>query len=398
MNGDPQGRLFVLDPAFTGVAGHHYPWNQAIVAECRRRGIAVRIGAHRSFRGDAASLPVEGVFTHSIYPKRYFGRMAPLRRQFLEDLGRLSGWGLTSADLFLLHSVSIPFFIAFSDWFASLPRAGRPRCVVLHTVAWFEAEWPKDGIVWRQQFRRAAARLANAAGTGLTFGAINEPLCRDWEAFSGQPARVHPIPYPAAADFPPGGERSGSSYRLLFPGGARDEKGLELLPDLVRLLARKFPLAECVIQVAPDPRASRETLAALRRLEEEKALRAHWGDATAAEYQGFFATADVVMLPYDPVCYRVRGSSVLAEALICGLPAILPAGTWMAEEWKRLEAGGALFQEWTAEAVSQAAVEALRAYGVHRARSLEAAARWTARHSAAAFMDFVLGPAIEPAL
>jgi glycosyltransferase involved in cell wall biosynthesis len=385
------GRLWILDPAFAGVAGHHYPWNRAIVAECRRRGLGVRIAAHRSLHGEAASLPAEGVFTHSIYPKRYSGRLAPLRRRCLEDLGRLSGWGLGRGDTLLLHSVSVPHFIAFSDWFASLPAAGRPRCVVLHTVAWFQAEWPPQGSVWRRELRRAANRLALAAGSRLAFGAVNEPLCEDWQAFAGQPACVHPVPYPAAADLPVPRAAPSGPYRLVFPGGARDEKGLELLPDLVRLLARKCPRAQCVLQIAPDPRSSRDTLAELRRLETDGALEAHWGDATEAEYRSLFATAHVAMLPYDPVRYRVRGSSVLAEALVCGLPAVLPANTAMAEEWKGLEAGGALFREWTAEAVSEAAAEVLRSYGEHRARSRRATAGWTAKHSAAAFVDFVLG-------
>jgi hypothetical protein len=68
----------------------------------------------------------------------------------------------------------------------------------------------------------------------------------------------------------------------------------------------------------------------------------------------------------------------------------------MAEEWERLDAGGALFGEWSAGAVAEAAAEVARSWDGHRARSLRAAERWTARHSVASFVDFVLGAPQRP--
>ena len=59
-------------------------------------------------------------------------------------------------------------------------------------------------------------------------------------------------------------------------------------------------------------------------------------DPTA--YQGLIEDADIAVLPYDPVHYHARCSGVLLEMLACGVPVIVPAGGWMAEQ---VEASGA---------------------------------------------------------
>lgn len=373
------------------------------MADCVRRGIDVRIAAHKEIHGEAASLPVDRTFSHSIYDECYDGgQLESIRRQSLADLDALAaGWRFAPHDVLLLHSVTLAHFLAVCDWFSGLPAARRPRCVILHTVGWFGGEWTRGQYPWSAAFRQAAERLVRAAGSAVTFAAVNEPLCRDWTCHSGQPARLHPIPCPVVAG---GATREPSSpsavaaLRFSFLGGARREKGFELLPDVVRRLARRCPAVEIVVQIAAIPATPRHTIDHLRALARDcPALRIVWGEASAADYRLLLGAADVVLHPYDPIRYRVRGSGVFFETMASGRPMVLPAGTWMAAEWRRLHAGGALFDDWSAEAVVAAATEVAGSYAEHRARSLLAAKLWSARHSVAAFVDFVLEAPPAPA-
>ena len=386
-------RLWILDPGFENVGGHHYELNRAIVADCARRGTGVRIAAHREIHGEAADLPVDRIFSHSIYAESYSGgRREPIRRRCLEDLASLPGWRFAPDDVLLLHSVAPAHFMAVCEWFAGLPADGRPRSVVLHTVGWFGDEWTQGVFEWSAEFRRAAELLARAAGPGVTFAAANEPLCEDWAVHAGQPARLHPIPCPVIADTRNRPAPPSAAPRFAFLGGARREKGFELLPDLIPLLARRCPESEILVQAAPVPATCPDTIDRLRELERScPPLRIHWGEAPAAEYHRLLAASDIVLHPYDPVRYQVRGSGVFFESMASGLPVVLPGSTWMAEEWTHWDAGGALFGGWRAEAVVEAAAGVARSYAGHRARSLQAAERWNAKHSVAAFVDFVLG-------
>lgn len=378
-------RVGIVDPGFEGLGGHHYDWNVSIVEECARRNLEVRIAAHRNVNGEAARLPVERVFSHSIYDEVvYSGWRERIQVRAVDDLAALRGWHLTPEDVLVVHSVARAHFGALSDWMCAQPAEARPRCVVLHNVAWFGGERKVGRYEWSDDFRAAAERLS--AATRVTFGAINEALCRDWEAHSGQPARLHPIPcarVPSPHDARP---------RFAFLGGGRYEKGFDLLPEVLRLLFRACPDAEAVVQSSAIHPSSEETAEQLQELAlGQPRLRLYRGAATRDDYRRMLAETTAMLLPYDPFWYGARGSGVFADGMAAGLPLVLPAGTWMAHEWSRRDAGGALFHDWSAPAVAEAATQVARALDDHRARSRRAAERWNDTHSAAAFVDFVLG-------
>lgn len=381
-------RLGIIDPGFDSVAGHHYEWNRALAEECARRGVEVCIAAHRNVADQAATLPVERVFSHSIYDEVIDPALRPgIRRRSLEDFAALRDW-LTADDILLVHSTARAHFCALSDWICSLPSLARPRCIILHTVGWFGGEWSVGKHEWSEDFRLAAERLSAAAH--VTFGAINPLLCRDWEAHTGQPARLHPIPRPV---LPLPSDREAGGPRFAFLGGGRHEKGFALLPDVLRLLFQSCPDAEAIVHATAVHASEAGTVECLRELEASvPRLHVHRGAATPDEYRRLLGQADVMLQPYDAFWYRARGSGIFAEAMAGGMPVVLPAGTWMAEEWARLDAGGALFHDWEARAVAEAAIEVARSFAEQRARSARAAERWNARHSTTAFVDFVLQP------
>ena len=47
---------------------------------------------------------------------------------------------------------------------------------------------------------------------------------------------------------------------------------------------------------------------------------------TTSEYLALLNAADLILLPYDPVTYCIRGSGVFNEATFLGKPTIVTAG------------------------------------------------------------------------
>jgi glycosyltransferase involved in cell wall biosynthesis len=374
-------RLRIIDPGFEGFAGHHYELNRAIVAECGRRGIDVRIAAHERLLID--ELPADRIFQHSIYDEVSGGQRPIIQQLTAGELASLE-WQLCADDLLLMHSIARAHFIAVTDWIASMPADRRPRCVVLHNVGSYGAEWMSCAYEWSDEFRAAAQRLR--AATHVTFGAVNEPLCHDWEVHSGCAAVIHPIPLPAAPAVVP---RDEDRTSFAFLGGARHEKGFDLLPEIVATLIEATD-ADVLVQIAEVPPSSSITVERLHALARSPRVRLHHGAAAAETYRALAGSIGVMLLPYDAHRYRIRGSGLFFEALSAGLPLVLPAGTWMAEEWSRLRGGGVLFHDWTANDVAEAAVQVARSFDEHRARSRCTAPRWNASHSTAAFVDFIL--------
>jgi len=121
-----------------------------------------------------------------------------------------------------------------------------------------------------------------------------------------------------------------------YLGDARDEKGFGLLPRLVENVLSGTDNARKVrflIQSNFNTPGGEPASAVARRL-----LQAH--DATEVElvegpfdsmqYAELIKRIDIMLIPYSAENYAARSSGVLAEAVAAGIPAIVPAGSWMA--------------------------------------------------------------------
>jgi hypothetical protein len=51
------------------------------------------------------------------------------------------------------------------------------------------------------------------------------------------------------------------------------------------------------------------------------------------DYRALVFSSDIILLPYDRDNYYARSSGILVESLVAGIPVIVPAGTWMAEQF-----------------------------------------------------------------
>lgn len=308
--------------------------------------------------------------------------LAPRRnaRRFAEGLdGFIAAAGLRRGDLVYMPTVlateleGLDLLLARS----ALARSLRWRVMLRYA--------PQSRQV-RSSLASAAARLHRRPGVDVRFYSDTEELCASYLALCGTPFDV--LPVPVDLDGPARSPREGP-LTVGFFGDARDEKGFDLLPGIVRRSRAaeggrpmRFLLQANLNTPEGDPltRAALGELAGMAGPDVELVE----GPLTLQAYRATFERTDVVLLPYRPDAYAERSSGVLMEAIAAGLPSLVTRGGWMEATLARAPAHAA-------GRVVDADAEAFHA------ALQEVAASWTDYAAGALALRETLRPRLDPA-
>lgn len=404
-------RLIVADPGLRSALGHHLGYSISVAEAARERGILPLVLASANFIGPISeAVECRPIFTAAYQSAGGGGRArealfglaarlpAPLARSvapplrvlrrtlrrpavdtFASELASaLAVVGGAQRDLVLLHSVSAANIAGLAS--ALAPSAVGALALVLRRTP---REMDCDDAAPQPIFVVLRA-LADHFGSKLRLLADTAPLTQVWSAGLGLPVAVAPLPVVAP---PVRASAPAEPPHLVFVGGARAEKGYALLPGLVRSLAgaARFTVHSGAIGPADDPMVQRAHLALHAMVGPGLMLLER--PLSAEEYGALLADADLILLPYDAPTYGPRSSGILAEARAIGVPAVVPADCWMADEVGPDQAlvfrGAAQF-----EAKVRGALTRLPSL---LARYAEAAPAWRAAHSPAALLAATLG-------
>jgi hypothetical protein len=197
--------------------------------------------------------------------------------------------------------------------------------------------------LFRQHFRKSLTGLRDhdLRFYATTRGQVDQFNRLKVATFQVLPYPVNPALHPAAEN-----ERAFGPLRVVCAGGARREKGGHQLAELVAGLRADF-LAPGKLQllIQPDAAANTrkmleqnaadllETFDSYSKARESKApLVLVPNPLTPDEYKHFVQNADVALLLYDATTYYARCSGVLLEMMAAGVPVIVPAGCWLADQ------------------------------------------------------------------
>jgi glycosyltransferase involved in cell wall biosynthesis len=178
---------------------------------------------------------------------------------------------------------------------------------------------------------------------------------------------------------------------VLYLGDARREKGYHHLPRIVAdlwddcLAAGRITMT---IQSNPALTDDEPAIAAAR-----ERLRSYASSAitlvdeplSSAAYRRLLHSGDLILLPYDPQAYRWRSSGILVEALAAGIPAIVPAETWLARQLL-VDVGAVYHDVWEIPALIRRIVGD---YGRYVQASQAFAPGWRAKHNAASLVQML---------
>jgi hypothetical protein len=230
----------------------------------------------------------------------------------------------------------------------------------------------------------------------IRFYTDSQRLSQDYESLVDLSFGVLPLPFRAEL-MPKVSRQPKAPLTMLYLGGARDEKGFHWLPDLIQALADNHlgsGKARLVIQASlahaeHNPRSVAALRSLRRQLPPGVELVALDGALEPAQYYLIASQADIILLPYLRERYRACTSGVLAEALAAGAAAVVPAGTWLADQLP--PGGGETFDDF--DSFVGAVKRVLDNFDAYRAAAQAHRPLWLKLHSPDALVAALVGQA-----
>jgi glycosyltransferase involved in cell wall biosynthesis len=288
---------------------------------------------HRTGDGSGQLTRYSRVFTHSWQIWRTMRRYLKVNSEF---------------DAIFVPSVGLHHLLAWFWLIKTMPR-NRPTRLLLFflilPVGWNpdSGEAIPDGSPTSRLFFLLLKWLEpEVRSERVMLGAEVEPVRAALESLSGVPATLFPqIVIPLAT--------TGSTHqpprdgiKMACYGPSRAEKGSDVLQEAIEIFRRRFPASQTrfTIHWTED-----FVIDGVRKVTRSRDLL---GDTqvqyltrlfTHAEYEEQLKQTDVMLLPYRLTSYRLRGSRVVMEAVVNGMPVIATRGTALAEVVESYGAG-----------------------------------------------------------
>lgn len=379
-------RFFLIDPWLANAKGHNYQYALDVGNAAERLGYEVVVGARSKLAGETTfpvSWQVARVFPDGECPRHWLGpdgrnpfptgldgawldsRSASWWRRLLDqprrwDRGRrIERFGAgcdalfgqfqpRGEDVLYLPSVTEFEFLCAARYYRDHPWTREHDWHLQFHFNFYTGRDPEfagqTAVLekFQEQFRSAVDQIPEHR---LHFYATSEAVARQFDALGI--AIFHPLPYPVRVlrDAAPVEEvtRGGGPLRVTLPGGMRREKGKKRLAAVVDsvwddwLATGKFQL---VFQSPPRhldrilPARARRHVTASDGAESSnpRPIVAAPHPMDSRQYDEFIRGSQVGLLMYDAVRYFPRVSGVLCEMLSAGVPVIVPAGCWLADQ------------------------------------------------------------------
>lgn len=152
---------------------------------------------------------------------------------------------------------------------------------------------------------------------------------------------------------------------IAFVGEAREEKGFQLLPDVIETVLSQVDGINLRFRIQCGANVWNQTppiQAAVTRLEAmakaDKRIELLDGALPEDQYLDLIRSADIVFLPYNPPQYRIRGSGVATQAAAFGTQMVVSHALDIVDTFKGF--GATQSRSWSMRALSDALIERIR--------------------------------------
>jgi glycosyltransferase involved in cell wall biosynthesis len=393
-------RLYLFDPNLKSSAGHYLGYAMRVAQAAERLGvppvIVSNVQAGRGFASIETLPALELDYWQEMCPAagedphEHLSRSAERLASTLTQIQRDAT--LRDSDILFFPYVNLAEVMALARW-------RREARIAPRTVLLFRRDLDEQGIDTGVGARTGAALLRQAlADLYACRGSERIRLFTDSDHLTEEHAQAlrrfqtAPIPVDPAL-FGPRLRGIGRHITLLYLGDARTEKGYGALPSIARALKPELtagraqmivqsnfnvPGGESGIRVARDFLSSQPNVAVLVE------------PLSSQQYNQYLLAADLVLLPYEAPRYVSRTSGILAEAICAGVPALVPHGTWLADQVRR-HGAGIVYDTLTTEGPARAAVEALVSLDALRSRAEDRRAAYAHIHRPERLAEFVCG-------
>jgi hypothetical protein len=341
--------------------GHHYWETKGLVDELVRRGENVRLFSHRfvptteEFPGILIT-PVFSLFLYqSISDDSTWSTLENFimhNRTFSLELSRLDPAQFQNS-IVVFPTVGERQLLGIFRWLGTFPEAAAPKAAIclLPPFEWSNSDH-RTGLyktVWHDCPPEVRNRVA-------LYGRTSQ-IADMFIKYTGMPARVFPYPIPEdlAAIQTNSGIAPPGPMMVSFVGGARRERGGELIADVVRQCRGLDIRFFIQVRKGSDTDMDTQVLTDLAGLPH---VQLHEGSLQRGDYCRAIADS-VVLLAYDPAEYRWRDSGVYHEARFLDAPVLVTAGSFMADEVMR-SGNGLVIEDFSVPAIVDSIVRAQR--------------------------------------
>lgn len=383
----PVAAFAYVDASLRGETGHQANACRQIVGELRRRDHGVDVfGSRRIDATLRAELGAKPCFRLLPYEQSLsFGAIDAALQEvsFRQDLARC--WDPRRHRFVYFNSVLAPQLAAIGGWLERLPAGCKPRVAVefgapsgASSGGWFAR--------FAEQYRRAALRFGPGARRHLLLFSFDSAASAEYEELLKMPVAVLPPVHRARGPVRRRRRLADAGLTLAFLGQQRTEKGLDLLPTLIRCLLASDTDIRILVQdgdVAERP-ATRE----LRALADaEPRVDFIQAPADPLRWQELLDRTDLMVLPYEPARYQASYSAVAVECVGAGIPMVVPAGSTMARLALEYQASANCFETWTVDSICRAILHTLADYESIAAAAFAGVDGWNRRNGPSAFAD-----------
>ncbi len=348
-------KFVIVDQNAVSAEGHFQTYTNALALAAHEAGDDVTVLWNKRFPIKSCSAPY-AMGLHFSYTEGEAAARNLLQYgegHFGFELERaLAPLGLAAHDLVLVHTCHFVELVEALDYLVMLPPDR--NLPTFHIVLRY------DPGVFQCRMSRVI-RHVNALSRSkvmrekLRFHSDTEQLAAEFSRLFGTPVGVCPIPVDLArlrsalAD----AQNEKSLSRPLvasYLGTARSEKGYTDLLDAIAFLTERYvatdrlhlvlQCSERSLRSEPGLLEYQEKLEAyLRKRGLEDKVRLVKKVVDSDKYCELIAKTDIVILPYSPVSYHYRSSSVLVEAMAAGKVVVTTHGSWLGS---RVGAGNAV--------------------------------------------------------
>lgn len=294
--------LFVCDPGLQTYRGHHATVSGGLAATLRAQGRPVRLLGYAKGHAEVlAAVGAEPFFDWYAYDRAsddpLCGWLETLLAGAASVADDLSKLGLTRDDVLIWPSLSVEQLLASAD----LP------CPVLGVLGYTCRPGP-EACAWRFAARHAPG--VRFAATAETHAAVYQGALS-----AAVPVIANPHQGPLRR------RERGRGVVLGVLGHQRPAKGFGLLPGLVRRIGGAA--LWLVHDSGQDMPGVHDELAAMSVATNRGEVR---------DFGVLLDRCDALVLPYDRAFYDTTHSGLVAEAMACGMPVVVPAGSALEDQ------------------------------------------------------------------
>lgn len=354
-------KFILIDHSLKDLGGHYYTYACCVLAAAERAGFSPAVAMHQQFR-DFAALP-RSWQAHAVYRRKSYSNRAShghavswwtQLRQALRTRERTriaSDFAADCATLFdrirledddhvFIATASEIDLEGLSLFLESARAYQRVNWHLQFHIGLFEGRDPDYAS--QSSARDAMARvfrdaLRRVPGHRLNLYCTTEQLTVQYQHM--EVALFRTLPYPVHPLFreSPGLRAVIEPVRIACLGHNRREKGYRQLPIILREIWNDYlriGRAQIVLQTRRHD-LRRAINAAVKTLGTHSATPPVEYAAFPLDLEHYAAlvrSSDVGLLLYDSARYYARCSGVLLEMLSAGVPVIVPAGCWLAEQ------------------------------------------------------------------